>query len=449
MGDDEIKFHLELIVDLYAPHFPNHPRQFLVIPPMDFHGRQQGDTFALSWLNTNNASDMDLMHSWLVALMTIGPHFGLYPAEKLSPVTLCTIQGLTTVGWMPVCISWPNILAFPFVLFTEYQTLHMIQVFVGQWQSAFLPMLLWGLVSHVMTTCFETEVGIWNRSLHVQLNTKPCLCLKSGAGTRMGNPGHSLKCLFCSCSDSRFHRFWQCERFHHLRRHVFPEDLAHVVELPEALTLVGVYSQRRLMSGMPTWPQHAGPVDLFTDGSCHNQHSVASRSAGWSVIFASTQVVHDFSDATVLDSGVLPGLLQSAVRADFFAIMRALHLAKSHPGLVRLWSDCSSVVRRVRRLLAGHQVRFNSAHADLWQEVALMLPERVGPTEITHVSAHQPLHGATVFQEWCFRNSMLAALCSSQPKAWCSVLSPSCSPLPCSWLDDMHESFGAGGVARS
>ena len=207
-----------------------------------------------------------------------------------------------------------------------------------------------------------------------------------------------------------------------MRHHVSPEDFAHVAELPEALTCSGwslhsttleawsAYFAHLKAQDLPpvSWPSTPGnAIDLFTDGSCYDQHCFASRFAGWSVIFASTHDVHEFAGAEVLDSGVLPGLLQSANRAEIFAIVRALQIAKSFPGLVRLWTDCSSVVRRVRRLLAGQQLRVNSAQADLWNEVVFLLQDRAGPAEITHVSAHQPLHDRR-----SSRNGALGITCS-------------------------------------
>ena len=63
--------------------------------------------------------------------------------------------------------------------------------------------------------------------------------------------------------------------------------------------------------------------------------------------------MHDYTGSQVIDAGVLPGILQSAVRAEIFAVLQALKLTVRHKGTVRLWSDCDSVVRRVTKLLQG------------------------------------------------------------------------------------------------
>jgi len=102
-------------------------------------------------------------------------------------------------------------------------------------------------------------------------------------------------------------------------------------------------------------------VHLFTDGCCFDQHSSATRMAGWAVVQASCASVFDSKHSRALDWGVLPGLLQSAVRAEVYAIWRALQLVSHYSGRVFLWTDCEAVVKKFRRLLHGGTVRANSA----------------------------------------------------------------------------------------
>ena len=40
-------------------------------------------------------------------------------------------------------------------------------------------------------------------------------------------------CPYCECSDSRYHRFWECERFQAERAQVSPDVLAMVPTLPD------------------------------------------------------------------------------------------------------------------------------------------------------------------------------------------------------------------------
>ena len=232
--------------------------------------------------------------------------------------------------------------------------------------------------------------------------------------------GASDVCPYCSCSDSRYHRFWECVQFAPLRAHVSPEMLRTIRDLPEALTGTG-------WSLAPTtrleWFQYfaslkhlpipfialQGDVHLFTDGSCHNQMFPNRRFAGWAVVLASVASVHDCAASTVVDAGVLPGLLQSAIRAEIYAIWRALQIARNHCGLVHLWSDCKAVVNKVRRLLGRQTLKSNSVHADLWCEFQQCLQDRQGPTMITRVAAHQDADAVDhVVSEWCYRHNALA-----------------------------------------
>lgn len=227
-------------------------------------------------------------------------------------------------------------------------------------------------------------------------------------------------CPFCDCSDSRYHRFWECQRFETLRSHVSPETRKAICDLPEVLTCSG-------WSLMPTtmteWNQYfvtlpvaavplcrfSGDVFLFTDGSCHAQHDIKRRFAARSVVQATCDCAHDLTGSQVLDAGPLPGLLQSAARAEVFAILRALQCAQTHVGRLFLWTDCSSVVRRLNRILAGHDVRPNSSHADLWLEIQIAVQNRKGPTFVAYVAAHQQLEDVhDFFTEWCFRHNSVA-----------------------------------------
>ena len=227
-------------------------------------------------------------------------------------------------------------------------------------------------------------------------------------------------CPFCQCSDSRFHRFWICSHFEHLRAEVPPEVLNAVVDLPEVLTCSGwalmpttQHEWNEYFVSLPDVDietlQGDQPLHLFTDGSCLYQHDKNLRFAGWAIGIAGTIDVHEFSGSRILASGVLPGLLQSAVRAETYGVWKALQAVQDYPGSVMLWVDCDSVVRRLRRLLAGGSLAPHVSHSDLWGEILQCLNCRCGETAVTKVAAHQDLHeDMTVLEEWCaLHNAMV------------------------------------------
>ena len=147
-------------------------------------------------------------------------------------------------------------------------------------------------------------------------------------------------------------------------------------------------------------PDSLGVTHLFTDGSCLNQCHPTCRVAAWAVVLAD---LTGNACAQVLDSGPLPGLIQSAYRAEAFAILRALQVARLQTDRIFIWSDCAAVVSHMIRLLEGREPKPNSPHSDLWNEIFSLLRD-FQPNQICirKVTAHQDL--ACVggpLEEWC------------------------------------------------
>ena len=226
----------------------------------------------------------------------------------------------------------------------------------------------------------------------------------------------SPTCPYCNCEDSRFHRFWQCYHFSWARANIPDHLFAELVDLPEAVTCHGW--ALRPSTDSEWWAYFANlmpparfprvdlppHVHLFTDGSCQCQHDESMRFASYAVLMADPTQLDDFSSCQVVESGPLPGLLQSAVRAEIFAALRAVEFAAANRAAITLWTDCAAVVRKLRRLIQGHSIRPNSMHADLWLQVSDRLhgmpPHHV---TVTKVQAHPALHlASSPLEEWAF-----------------------------------------------
>ena len=112
----------------------------------------------------------------------------------------------------------------------------------------------------------------------------------------------------------------------------------------------------------------------------------------------------------VLDMGPLPGLLQSSYRAEIFAIWRSLCIARLQTEQVHVWTDCGSVVRRLQKILDGHEPKPNSSHSDLWRLVSQCLNDfRPGQVVVHKVTAHQQVSQASSpLEEWCFTHNAFA-----------------------------------------
>ena len=232
-------------------------------------------------------------------------------------------------------------------------------------------------------------------------------------------------CPFCGCSDSRFHRFWQCDSFISHRAQV-PKDVWDLIPtLPETLTCYGWTMQpaswtdwwTTLSQPVPC-PSFASPLDchdrcldLFTDGSClwpKHEYSLAA----WAVVQATA------SDAPlvcqkshVIAAGHVGGLTQTAYRAELTGVCEAIRFARRVRRPVRIWCDCQGVVTGLQGLLnKTRRVRSSGKHADLWNTIADLIADySPGDLTITKVAAHQDvLNTVCGFEEWCFLHNSLA-----------------------------------------
>ena len=254
------------------------------------------------------------------------------------------------------------------------------------------------------------DQALFHKSLNGSHITQDCKAHCQEAGSDL--------CPFCQSVDSRFHRFWVCEAFEPFRR-TMPECQRKLVpDAPEFLTCFGwsvkphtlrkwyVCLQQICVPQPPFLTEVQGDLHFFTDGSCLNQHDASCRVASWSVVRAWTD---DAIPSEVIDSGPLPGILQSSYRAEIYAIYRALLIGRAHPVRLFLWTDCNAVVKRFLRLQRGLAPRPNSSHADLWNAIAECLSDITHEVTITKVLAHQKVQNACgPLEDWCIRNNALA-----------------------------------------
>ena len=233
----------------------------------------------------------------------------------------------------------------------------------------------------------------------------------------------SSECKWCGAPDSLNHRFWLCPQTAPLRLKHAPVASQYADTLPSALALRGwaLYT--------PTWPLwisylanlpheipqpfHVFPalpwVDVFTDGSCFWQAQPSLRLAAWSAVIALPfDASWRFDVHGLLGASYLPGVVQSAYRAELYALGFVLHWASVSHTPVRVWSDCLGVVNRFLLLCCGkRQVRPNTVNSDLWTWVMQSVHE-LGKQNIKifKVPAHQDVRRATSLkQAWLIWNN--------------------------------------------
>ena len=221
-------------------------------------------------------------------------------------------------------------------------------------------------------------------------------------------------CPWCACTDSRYHRFWECEQFAAQRVGLDSATAAAVAILPETLTAYG-WSLRpstqlawlKYLSALPFpaiarphFAVPAGVLHIFTDGTCHTPALADERYAAWG--FALIPVAQH-AEPVWTQSGVLPGLLQSVYRAETFALLMALRFAAMLQQPVHLWCDCAAAVGQFQRILDGEPLRLSHPHLDLWRQIEIQVSalgrDRIQVTKVaSHVDAHL---NDSALEVWC------------------------------------------------
>ena len=165
------------------------------------------------------------------------------------------------------------------------------------------------------------------------------------------------------------------------------------------------FSDIRVSQAQPVSDQDSD-VHAFIDGSCLSQSFPTCRVAAWG---SRNGGVFLYCMGEVIDSGPLPGILQSAYSAEIYAAWRALCSMRLQSGRVFLWSDCAAVVSVLRKILRGDEPKQNGKHYDLWLNILQYVKDfRLGQVEISKVAAHGPLACAfSPLEECCFAHNSI------------------------------------------
>lgn len=219
-------------------------------------------------------------------------------------------------------------------------------------------------------------------------------------------------CHWCGQPDTLRHRFWECPQHRDLRETLAPDALAVLDQLPPVLSMRGWallpptwHSWIQLLVSLPPCPlgMSVGFTkgvwnDVFTDGSCLFQSCPLYRCAAWSSILVTADCSSWSPGCTqVIGASHLPGVCQTAFRAELYAVAFTLHQAAEQQAKVRLWTDCLGVIARYNLLVHGHKrLNVNRSNADLWTWV-LQSVDRLGHWNIKlcKVQAHRCVASAT------------------------------------------------------
>eukprot|EP00438_Fugacium_kawagutii_P013138 Skav233642 [mRNA] locus=scaffold2779:446218:453058:- [translate_table: standard] len=225
-------------------------------------------------------------------------------------------------------------------------------------------------------------------------------------------------CAFCGQADSQMHRHWYCPHFADCRM-VPVEHIDSVPAISACLANHGWVPEppsfrafNVACASLPSSVQFLWPeclpteLHLFTDGGCLSPACPYSRLAGWGIAMASG----DYLSYTPLAGGLLPGWVQTILRAEVFAVIHACTFAFQVMRKVTLWVDNMIVYRRVLQMQRGAFTdKPNRSNADLWQHLHMCV-QALGPgqLQVQHVYSHQQITDLTDAEMFAVRGNAAA-----------------------------------------
>lgn len=186
----------------------------------------------------------------------------------------------------------------------------------------------------------------------------------------------SVHCPFCNCNDSLQHRIWECEFFSDLREAIPPQVKRFVSTQPECSRYHGWFTEdwtdaalRRALHELPTEHEHHIPpvlpdvLHLFIDGGCLNPTNNRLRVAGWGCCLA--MLPHE--EFRPIAAGLVPGMLQTPLRAEITAAIEALKFAIGCLKPLFLWTDNQHVYNKTWAFMKGAMMPGpEHSNHDLW-----------------------------------------------------------------------------------
>ena len=217
---------------------------------------------------------------------------------------------------------------------------------------------------------------------------------------------------FCGGRDSIEHRLLFCPHFCEQRAQcaLQSDDLR---SLPPAQLLHGwartspaLADVRQALAEIPPIFDDFHPVPcldeyhLFVDGSSLRPEAAQLRLAAWAVNCALPGIG---MGSLPLSDGLVPGLLQSAYRAELCATISGLLYCVRVRRPTTIWSDCLGVVLRIWSFLCGSWFPSpRSKHFDLWSFLCPHQEFLASYARICKVDSHlEPTAERTFGDEWC------------------------------------------------
>ena len=278
----------------------------------------------------------------------------------------------------------------------------------------------------------EVDLGLTCQLLNLNQHSESdkifLRCCLDGTMVTMKDRGHwdpqsDGTCPHCGKPDSYYHRAWECAWFEDCRQQVPDRFLQLVPSLPQCTSqhawALAPPSKCRFwaeLEKIPSFPPDQYSLEvapwevygLFTDGSCCFPRDHNLRLAGWAVSMAQPWI--NRFESHIVAAGHVPGVHQTAFRAELLALTHSLRIAQMLPRRVRIWTDCKGVVLIARAIQKGRLVyKPNSSHSDLWKDVVELLDLLGHQVSFHQVFSHNRVQdGATEVDSWaCWHNNLV------------------------------------------
>ena len=234
------------------------------------------------------------------------------------------------------------------------------------------------------------------------------------------DPDADTNCHLCGQPNSVFHRQWECQSLDDARNSLTHEQKEQVTQMSPCTFNHGWFPlpsevstfQRMLYSidGYPVLEQlpirHDTIIHYFTDGGCKDPSDPFVRLCSWGLsAYPSTDLWTPYP----VGSGLLPGPIETIVRAEWKAVIEALTSAWFHQRPFSIWCDNQSVVNRLRQMQQRPGIQwsgkiknhdFLNAASNLMQQCQHLLKH------VSKVSSHQDRQLATTeVDDWCFQGN--------------------------------------------
>ena len=221
-------------------------------------------------------------------------------------------------------------------------------------------------------------------------------------------------CRFCGLTDTLRHRALTCPHSQSVRSEfswcveqwdLLPPFLTHHGLAPCNPHLLRYWDRLQHLPAAPSKWQIAPVADewvhIFTDGSLWHGWDPRLALASYACILGNT--------GETIQSGLLPGLLQTINRAEMFAVIQALRWCVRFGITCWLWTDSAYVHDHLVDFLTQRAFPDDISNRDLWFEVEELLWRLPHPPRVSKVRAHQSwADAADVTEEWIIRCNALA-----------------------------------------